>query len=287
MPRQTARHRASLVYAALVYLLSILLLLGLLYWFLSVNGFSETNFLIGSAGIMVTAIILGYILSSDLLAPKREMDAKFSHLSKEILHELNLPVSTIEANTKMLKKAHADEKTQKRLDRIDAASVRLKRLYGELSYTINKEIYNVEKEYFPLLALLEERIEVLAELGRNPFVLKVSNVTLFADKIGFEQMIDNLLGNAMKYSDKRSPITISTAGEMMLIRDEGIGMSEAEIVKIFERYYQSDASKKGEGIGLALVKSYCDEAGIGIVILSEPGRGTTVKLDLKQILTHN
>jgi len=262
------------------------MLLGLLYWFLSTNGFDRTHFLVGSAGIVVTAIILGYILSNDLLEPKREMDAKFSHLSKEILHELNLPLSTIEANTKMLKRAHPDEKTQKRLERIDAASIRLKRLYGELSYTINKEIYNVEKEHFSLRALLEERVEVLAELGRNPLVLHLSDTTLFADKIGFEQMIDNLLSNAMKYSDKASPIDIRIKKNTLLIEDRGIGMNENELVRIFERYYQSDSKHKGEGIGLALVKAYCDEAKIGIAILSYPGEGTTVKLDLTQCIAN-
>jgi signal transduction histidine kinase len=284
VPKIGRRHTVSLLYAALIYLLSILMLLTLLYWFLSSSGFSEANFLIGAGGIAVVAMILGYILSGDILAPKQEMDAKFVHLSKEILHELNLPLATIEANSKMLKKAHSDEKSQKRLSRIDAASIRLKRLYDELVYTINKEIYNVEKEYFSLAVLIGERVEVLKGLGRNPFLLEISDHTLFADRIGFEQMIDNLLSNAMKYSDKEEPIRIFTEGNMLLIKDRGIGMHEGELVRIFERYYQSDTNHKGEGIGLALVKAYCDEAKIGIAFLSQPGEGTTVKLDLTQCI---
>ncbi|MEA3456960.1 MAG: HAMP domain-containing sensor histidine kinase [Campylobacterota bacterium] len=284
MSEHKPRRTVNLLYAALIYLLSLLLLLSLLYGFLSSNGFNEKNFLIGAGGISLIALGIGYILSSDLLSPKWEMDAKFAHLSKEILHELNIPLSTIDANAKMLKKTHADEKSQRRLDRIDAASVRLKRLYDELVYTINKEVHTIEKEHFSLSALLEERVEVLRGFGRNPFVLTASDLSLFADKIGFEQMIDNLLNNAMKYSDKSSLIKITTEGETVLVQDSGIGMDEAELVRIFDRYYQTDESQKGEGIGLALVRAYCDEARIGIVILSEPGKGTTVKLDLKQIV---
>jgi len=280
MPRKGRRHTVSLLYATSVYLLSVLLLLTLLYWFLTVNGFEEENFITGAAVVAVMAMIVGYMLSGDILAPKQEMDAKFTHLSREILHELNLPLSTIEANTTMLKKTLSDEKAQRRLSRIDAASVRLKRLYDELSYTINKEIYNIEKEAFSLPVLIGERVEVLKELGRNPFVLELSDITLFADRIGFEQMIDNLLSNAMKYSSKESPIKISMQGNELLIEDQGIGMHEGELVRIFERYYQSDQNHKGEGIGLALVKAYCDESRIAIAILSDPGRGTTVKLDL-------
>jgi signal transduction histidine kinase len=284
MPGDKPKRTINLLYVALVYLLSVLLLLGLLYGFLSSNGFSEKNFLIGAGGISLIALGIGYILSSDILTPKWEMDAKFSHLSKEILHELNIPLSTIDANAKMLKKTHVDEKSQRRLDRIEAASIRLKRLYDELVYSISKEIHAIEKEHFSLASLLEERVETLRGFGRNPFELTLSDLSLFSDKIGFEQMIDNLLNNAMKYSDKRSLIKITTEDETVLIQDQGIGMDEAELVRIFERYYQTDESQKGEGIGLALVKAYCDEAGIAIVILSEPGKGTTVKLDLKQIV---
>lgn len=284
MPKAGRRHTISLLYAALVYFLSVVLLLALLYWFLLLNGFDKADFLLGAGAVAVLAMILGYILSGDILAPKQEMDARFLHLSKEILHELNLPLATIEANSKMLKKAHSDEKTQKRLKRIDAASVRLKRLYDELVYTINKEIYNVEKEHFSLLALIEERVEAMKELGRNPFHLEVSDCSLFADRIGFEQMVDNLLSNAMKYSSREAPIRIATEGNKLVIEDRGIGMSESELVQIFERYYQSDSKQKGEGIGLALVKAYCDEAKIGIAILSKPGEGTTVKLDLTQCI---
>jgi len=221
MPEHKPKRTINLLYVALIYLLSVLLLLSLLYGFLSSNGFNEKNFLIGAGGISLIALGIGYILSSDILAPKWEMDAKFSHLSKEILHELNIPLSTIGANAKMLKKTHVDEKSQRRLDRIEAASVRLKRLYDELVYSISKEIHAIEKEHFSLTSLLEERVETLRGFGRNPFELIVSDLSLFSDKIGFEQMIDNLLNNAMKYSDKRSLIKITTEGETVLIQDKG------------------------------------------------------------------
>ncbi|MEA3492291.1 MAG: HAMP domain-containing sensor histidine kinase [Campylobacterota bacterium] len=278
------RRKSSILYATIIYLFSILLLLSALYWFLFSNGFNEKNFLIGSGAILLIAFGWGYIISSDLLAPKREMDAKFIHLSREILHELNIPLSTINANAKMLKKTHQDLKSQRRIDRIEASSVRLKRLYDELVYTINKEIHIVDKEYFSLDRLLEERVDILRGFGRNPFEFLASDLSIFTDKIGFEQMIDNLLNNAMKYSDRSSPIRISTEGTVVLIEDQGIGMDEDQLVRIFERYYQADECQNGDGIGLALVKAYCDENRISIVILSEPDRGTTVKLDLKQVI---
>lgn len=278
------KKKKKVLFAALLYLLGILMLLSALYWFMASNGFNEKNFLIAASGVVFVAFGWGYILASDLLAPKREMDEKFSHLSKEILHELNIPLATIEANTKMLTKNLSDEKSQKRLQRIESASLRLKRLYDELLYSINKELHKIEKEPFSLRQLLEERVEALRELGRNPLELFVSDMTLRADKIGFEQMIDNLLNNAMKYSPKESLVEIRSENEKLLINDRGIGMDESQIVQVYERYYQADGKQTGEGIGLTLVKAYCDEEGINIVIQSVRGEGTTVILDLSPLV---
>jgi signal transduction histidine kinase len=107
---------------------------------------------------------------------------------------------------------------------------------------------------------------------------------LKADKIGFEKIVDNLLVNAMKYSNKTSPINISLKGSVLGIEDKGIGMDETELLKVYERYYQTDSRLKGEGIGLALVKAYCDDEGISIDIKSKRGVGTTVYLDLSKLV---
>ena len=97
-------------------------------------------------------------------------------------------------------------------------------------------------------------------------------------------MIDNLLMNAMKYSDKNAPITLTLNNSTLEISDKGIGMDETQLLKVYERYYQVDNQKTGQGIGLALVKSYCDAEKIGIEIKSEKNLGTTVSLNLEQII---
>ena len=91
--------------------------------------------------------------------------------------------------------------------------------------------------------------------------------------------------NSMKYSEKNSPITLTLKNKILQISDEGVGMSETELLKIYERYYQADNSNEGEGIGLALVKSYCDSEGIEIEIKSQKGIGTTISLNFEKIYT--
>jgi len=256
------------------------MLLSFLYWFLKNEGFSETNFLIASIFVLILAGGWGVIISSHLLAPKEKLDHNLSHLSSEILHELNIPLATIRANTTLLKKRLEEEKLLTRIGRIEDASLRLERLYKELVYSIKKEIHPIEKEHFFLDEVVAQRVETFRAFGRNKFVVEVSHESYFADKIGFEKMLDNLLMNAMKYSSKDASISVVFEEGCLKICDEGIGMDETQLLRIYERYYQADGKTEGEGIGLALVKAYCDSEDIEIQIASEKGVGTTVYLTL-------
>ncbi|RRS30419.1 MAG: histidine kinase [Epsilonproteobacteria bacterium (ex Lamellibrachia satsuma)] len=277
-------HKKKTLLAALSYLSSIAILLSFMYWFLKNEGFSESNFLIAGTLVLVLASGWGYIIAAHLLAPKAELDANLSHLSTEILHELNIPLSTIRANSTMLKKRVTDdERSLQRLNRIEAASVRLERLYKELAYSIKKELQPVEKEKLLLEPLLRERIETFKAFGRNRFSLNAGEMLINIDKIGFEKMIDNLLMNAMKYSPKESLIKVTLEENVLKITDEGIGMDETQLLRVYERYYQSDSKQEGQGIGLALVKAYCDDEGIEIQIVSKKGEGTTVSLNLEKV----
>ena len=270
--------------AALGYFTSVAMLLSFLYWYLKNEGFTEFNFILASLFVLILAGGWGYIIATHLLAPKVQLDENLSHLSSEILHELNIPLSTIKANTTLLKKRMEDEKSLQRLGRIDASSLRLERLYKELVYSIKKEIHPIEKETFSLYNVLQERIEVFQAFERNHFSLETIDKTVYADKIGFEKMIDNLLMNAMKYSDKKVPIAIGLEKNLLTITDKGIGMDETQLLRVYERYYQGDSKKEGEGIGLALVKAYCDEENIEIQITSQKDSGTMISLALDKII---
>ena len=278
------QEKKEILFATVIYFFSIFILLSAIYWFMLNNGFTQQNFLISSFGVLLVAFGWGYTLSSDLLAPKQEMDKKLSHLTKEILHELNIPLSTIKANTSMLKKSDLNEKSIKRLDRIDSASLRLVRLYDELVYTINKEIRSVVKENFILSKTVKDRVEIFKAFKRNSFEVDIDNsISIYADKIGFEQMIDNLINNSMKYSSKSSTISIILKDKNLIIKDRGIGIDESKLVKIFERYYQANSDYQGDGIGLSLVKKYCDDMGIIIDIKSKKSIGTTIVLNLNNL----
>ena len=235
--------------------------------------------------LVLFLLILLFVLNSDSHKKRYEIDENLLHLTKEIIHELNIPISTIQSNVSLIRRQFKDdEKLQKRLNRIEDASKRLERLYEELYYSIKKEIKTIEREEVDVEAVVKERVSVMRQLNRNPFELDLESCFVVVDKIGFEKMLDNILTNAMKYSSKESLITIRLKDNILSIEDRGVGMDEVELLMIYERYFQLDSSSQGKGIGLALVQAYCIEEKIKIDIESKKGVGTVVKLDLKNII---
>ena len=275
--------RKELFPATVIYFITMFTLLTAVYRFLENWNLVEFKFFIAGALVFLIAIGWGYVLTSVIFAPKKQMEETLTSLTNDIIHELNIPLSTIQANTSMLKKNMQDEKSLKRLERIEDASVRLKKLYDELVYSIRKEMHTIEKVRFHVEVLIKERIGIFQEQKRNGFALTLEPYEIEVDKIGFEQMFDNLIANAMKYSSKETTIYVSLENDILSIRDEGVGMSATELLRVHERYYQADDRKDGDGIGLALVKTYCDEEGIDIQINSEKGVGTTIHLNLTKV----
>ena len=256
-----------------------------LFVFLQSQGMSWGNFWIALAMLIPASAAVGYLLLSDANEGKERQDARLEHLTREILHEINLPISTIQSNLQMLQMRTEDAYQLKRIERAREALGRLSKLYDELAYAIRREFHAVEKESLDLVKLVEERVAVHREMGRNPFVIDLPSLTVKVDRIGLEQTLDNLIQNAMKYSAPDRPIRLYMEGTQLMIEDQGRGMDAAQIARIWERYYQSDSHNPGEGIGLTLVKRYCDEAGIPIRIDSQPGSGTTVVLDMASVVT--
>ena len=273
--------KKQILFATLLYTLSILVLFALAINLLNYHSSFITIILF----IIIISLVFGYILNSYILSQKFNTDENLLHLTKEILHELNIPLSTIQANILLLNRTlKEDKKSKKRLIRIENASKRLERLYSELVYSIKKEIHTIEKERFELIDLITERVNELKLLNRNPFELYLQPHTIIVDKIGFEKMLDNILINAMKYSDKQEPIIIKLENNILTIEDRGIGIDETELITIYERYYQSDHNIHGDGIGLAIVKAYCDNEKIKIWISSQKDVGTKVSFDLFNVI---
>ena len=281
---KTMRKRSSIWPALILYVVATAGLLLLLFLFLQMEGLSWAHFAVAMVMFVPAIAAVGYLLLGDAAEGKERQDARLEHLTHEILHEINLPIATIKSNLQMLAVRTDNRQNLKRIARAEEALTRLQRLYDGLVYSIRREIQAIEAETFDLAEVVQERVAVHAEMRRNRFEVLVAPLRIHADRIGLEQVLDNLFQNSMKYSEPSEPITVTLEGTQLQIRDEGIGMDAAQIARIYERYYQGDSHAPGEGIGLALVKRYCDEARIAIRIDSVVGGGTTVTLDFEQVV---
>ncbi|WP_294966929.1 HAMP domain-containing sensor histidine kinase [Sulfurimonas sp.] len=262
------------------YFLTVSAFLGTLHYFLAVV---EVQNIFLLAIVMTCFSILGGVMISKLsIDPLQEHVSNLQNLSKETLHELNLPISTIITNLDMLKKNMENEKDLKRISRIETACSMLKERYNELDYMIKKQTLHEIKEKFMLDELLRQRVKFLLHIYPHiEFSLKLENTEIISDRTGLAKVIDNLIDNAIKYSPNSNLCDIRLNDNKLYIQDYGLGMDEVEIIKIFDNCYQSNGSMRGFGIGLSMVKRFCDIQKIQLNFNSKLGSGTTVLLIFK------
>ena len=235
--------------------------------------------------IMIAALLLHFFLSTSLLEHYKNQEKNLKNLVDETLHELNTPIATIEANLKMLQNAHSDEKTRKRLARIKQASKNLSQLYERIEHSIKSEIDRVEKEEFSLQTLINKSIQKVADIQGDIMIENsVPAIMITADKNGFETVLDNLLSNAIKYNKKEGFVRFYMQDKKLFIQDSGQGIDSKNLFIIFDKSYQENPSTEGFGIGLSIVKSYCDEEKIDIKIDTKKDVGTTIMMDLKNLI---
>ena len=235
--------------------------------------------------LLVTSLLIGFLIVSYTLSSLFKTNRFLDILLKDTLHELNIPLSVINANLQMLQADEQDVKKLKRLERIELASKDLYALYKEVDYYIKKEIQEDVREKFYLDELVKTVVQKQKEMANGVDIFyNVLHVELFADKHGLAKVISNLVHNALKYNQNHNPLHIFQEEDTLIIKDQGIGMSEAELFLAFNRYYQVDTTKEGYGIGLSLVKAYCDEFKIAMRINSQKNVGTEVILDIAYLL---
>ncbi len=226
----------------------------------------------------------GYILALVFLNPLLKTNKFLDKLLKDTLHELNIPVATIKANAQMIKMSPDSPKNIKRIDRIERATDDLLALYKGMDYYIKSEIRQVDKENFDLTDICGESIKKFKEISGNIEIKSnLQEVFVRADKMGFSKILDNLISNAIKYNKPGGYVEVILKEDYLIIKDNGVGMNSNEVFNVFDRHYQVDHNKSGYGIGLSIVKSYCDKEKIYINIDSEKGVGSIFKLNLKNI----
>jgi two-component system phosphate regulon sensor histidine kinase PhoR len=155
----------------------------------------------------------------------------------------------------------------------------------QLLYKQNFVIQDLIREVFETLSLKVIEKEI------KPFIKKgcESPITVFADKEKIRMVLTNLVENAFKYGSSNGSIMASiykTDDQHVLVEisDDGIGIEEEHLMRIFERFYRTDAArsrdKGGTGLGLAICKHIVEAHGHHVHVRSTPDVGTTIGFTL-------
>ena len=278
------KQKDFLISNIIVVIFTILLVLIANNFLTTQFGFDKHTFVPITLFLLIFGAVLYYFLSKQLLNPLFASEQKIQDLIKETLHELNTPVATIQLNTKMLQKKITDEKNISRLSRIEQSCDNLLKLYSQMEYSIKEQIDSVSIEEFDINDIINKSCNKFKDIKKDIDIqYDNSSLLINTDINGFERMIDNLISNAIKYNKPNGKVIISIKDNTLNISDTGIGIDTKNLFHIFDKYYQENSLNSGIGLGLNMVKAYCDKHKIGIKIDSKVDVGTTFYFDLKEI----
>ena len=226
------------------------------------------------------------------------LENSFDNQSKfvsDASHELRTPLAIIKGYAEIIKKRRfADEEIfEESIDSIINETENMKNLVQKLLFLAKGEISKINTN-FQIIEMKEfiQQIYNDTEVSTKTHKIYLERDDVYeikADVTLLQQAIRALLENAMKYSEKGTNIYIKSAiidgknGEVS-IRDEGVGISEEDSRRIFDRFYRVDDSRTkatgGTGLGLAIVKRIVELHKGEIKINSELGKGTEISIVL-------
>ncbi|KPK29954.1 MAG: hypothetical protein AMK70_14950, partial [Nitrospira bacterium SG8_35_1] len=210
-------------------------------------------------------------------------------------HELKTPVTAIKGFAETLLDGAIEdrENAYKFLNTIKDQSYRLNRLVDDLLVLSNIETGReaLNRTSFDLSTLIDKAMDtMLVKAAEKNITLKKSaadSTTIHADREKVEQVLLNLLDNAIKFTDSGEVdigIIQEDRSKYLYVKDAGIGIPERYIPRLGERFFRVDASRSrelgGTGLGLAIVKHIVKAHGWKMHIESKPDKGTTVKIFL-------
>lgn len=241
------------------------------------------------------AIGIGFFLAGRALVPIQNSWEKQQQFVSDASHELRTPLAVIQSKTDVLFQSPSATIEEKAMDisTISKECRRLSKLVSNLLLLARSDSNQIEmdKKTFGLDKLLEEIVEPYKEIAsyqEKAMILKVErDISFMGDRERIHQMMVILLDNAMKYTNEGGHIQIDctqTSGSIRIqVKDDGIGVKEDDIPKLFDRFYQGDkARSKSEGAGLGLsIANWIVEKHYGkISVESKWGEGTCFEVIL-------
>jgi signal transduction histidine kinase len=230
-------------------------------------------------------------LAREALAVRDEFFAMATHDLKGPLMSISLGLQSLRMH---LPPEARTPKVEERLELVLKSTERMSELIHHFLELSKGRERPLAPERVDLLALVRAKVRELSHLaGTHPVQLRVEGLDFTGqwDGASLERVLENLLGNAVKYSPRGGPITLTLSEDAsgpqgwvrLRVEDRGIGIPAADLPHIFERFRRGknvDPGMSGSGVGLASVKRMVDLHGGTFGVESQEGQGSafTVRL---------
>jgi two-component system OmpR family sensor kinase len=201
-------------------------------------------------------------------------------------HELRGPLTVIRGNLDLLKRDLSEEDRSESIRVLEAEMTRMTRIVNDLLVLAEVESGQLDREQTISLKelLLDAHERALQFAGDRQVVIeRQEDLWVKGDAHRLDQLIGNLVGNAIKYTPDGGTITLSLYQDgdwaRLDVADTGMGIPAEHLPHIFERFYRVDKARSrrsgGSGLGLAIVRGIAEQHGGRVSVTSELGKGST------------
>ena len=218
------------------------------------------------------ALLVSLLAAWYTLTPLRSSLRLLEDFIKDIIHDLNTPLSAILLNLKMI------EIKNEEIESIRTATQTIEMLHHNLDAYLKEQAQR--KEIFTVGEVVDRYVAFFTPLyDYLSWNVQMETFTLSTDKQAFERIVYNLLSNACKYNTSNGKIEVSFNGTVLSIKNSSYGVKNPH--RVFERFYKE--SERGLGIGLHIVDKLCLNLHIEKEFIIE-NTDVIVKLDCKNII---
>jgi len=220
-------------------------------YFLNKLWYLKQNILLIQLLLLLVFALISYKLAKNALKPLEESLVKLDKFAKDLIHDLNTPVTSIKLNMSILKKIPELQKNNA-FSRVQASVQNISELHENLIILLEEETFQMQE--INVCEIIHEVVETQKSIYKEiKFIEECTSFTVKINSSAMKQILQNIISNACKYNSQKGFVKIYIQDNSIYIEDSGHGIIEVE--KIFERLYSAEHSS---GIGLDIVKRLAD-----------------------------
>ncbi len=255
---------------------------------------------IGSAVILIVCLVALYgsymgramraneAQRAQMLSEVAAAHERLQHYANDVSHELRGPISKMRLEVEvLLQQERTPEQYRTGTESILFEAQRLSTIVESLLFLARAENAAMSLNLGPVdadreLALIADFYAAAAEKAGVTLAVRRGKTSVWADRALFQRALSNLVGNALEHAAGARKITLATKadgdGSVVEVTDDGAGITEAALPRVFDRFQRGEAGGNGLGLGLAIAKGIMELHGGTIELTSKSGQGVVAKL---------